>query len=465
MDAVASHLRKPTFDQAVLAMVLAFSATVDWPANVHISGVSGLGAGTMAAAGLIWALFLSRPVIPHHVLRGVLPLIFFVTYSAGTLLWAHTGMDGVQLLVVQLAFLGLILVCARESADDPANGLWILKAIIFVSPIGVGLYALVIKSEPVLGEGVDGLVTPRPFALYSVVVVAVALALWRGALACAEWLPWEDWDEFDWRRAVKRFKWIAAWFLLWAGITTATVALSMSRTAMVACIALFPLAILLRLNAKSLFHSLAVLITGGLLLTAAVEWYQPLHDRFFAYDASMKVGDVSVNASGRTKIWQVLLQGIGNDWMFGKGVASSVVAVKQVFGVRIAQPHNDYLRFYYDTGVVGLGMWLCFAMTFFGRTFANLRLSIRQRTPDYPLHIAALLAFLAISFSMLTDNSICYSFVMIPLAAVMGCSLGAGRSLPRRILPATDNIEFEFQDHPGQPGLIQPRPRKVRSVV
>ena len=41
---------------------------------------------------------------------------------------------------------------------------------------------------------------------------------------------------------------------------------------------------------------------------------------------------------------------------------------------------------------------------------------------------SALMALIAVSGSMFTDNSVSYSFVMMPLAIVMGCSLGAGRA-------------------------------------
>ena len=43
--------------------VMVFCALVDLPIRFKIAGTSGLGAGTFAAAGVIWAVFLIRPVI------------------------------------------------------------------------------------------------------------------------------------------------------------------------------------------------------------------------------------------------------------------------------------------------------------------------------------------------------------------------------------------------------------------
>ncbi len=403
-----TKLRKPSLAELTLLGVLVFCAVVDLPGGVRIFGISGLGAGTFAAAGMAWAVFLVRPSIPTRLLKSILFLVMFEIYASGTMLWSHTGMDGVQLLVVGIAFLGLMLVAARETSENVENGLMYLRGFMFASSIAVGLYLYVVYKIPKLGEDQDleGVVGPRPFALYSLSVVGVSLGLWRGSHAS---------------------KMQAMLPLFWAALTTFTVALSMSRTALVCCALLFPLSILLRLNLRSTLLSLGSLLAGGVLFALAVLSYKPLYDRFFAYDASMKVGGVAVNASGRTKIWELLYQTIGDDWIFGKGMASSEIIIRSTFNGMIAQPHNDYLRYYYDTGAVGLGLYLCFAISFLSTTIRNLARSVRSQSPDYPLHVAAILAFSAVSWSMLTDNSVCYSFVMLPLGVVLGCSLGAGQ--------------------------------------
>jgi O-antigen ligase len=417
---------------------MVFCALVDLPIRLKIAGTSGLGAGTFAAAGLVWALFLIRPVLPGYVLKSLLFLILFEIYSAGTMFWSGTGIDGVQLLVVGIAFLGLIVVCARETAMNPANGLLILRMLLIATSIGVAMYWYVAYTEPKLGEGADDLINPRPFALFALTVVAAALACWRGP---------------------HRSKMASVLPLAWAAITTFTVGLSMSRTALVCCAALFPLAILLRLNFKSFMQALSLLVVGGALFVVAVFSYQPLYDRFFAGDVAIHAGGYTFNASGRTRIWDVLLRGIGDDWVFGKGVASSEVLVRRTFKDLIVQPHNDYLRFYFDTGIVGLALWLCFAGAFYSRTIANLRRSLRDGSADYPLHVAGLLAFSAVSWSMLTDNSVCYSFVMMPLAMVMGCSLGADGSVAMPVISDPQGFEAVFPEQ-----LPQAIPRKIRSV-
>jgi O-antigen ligase len=218
--------------------------------------------------------------------------------------------------------------------------------------------------------------------------------------------------------------------------------LGMSRTALIATALIIPLSLIYRGSIKSLIQGAVMMAIGATIFAAVLFSYKPLYDRFFKEDA-VKVGGVSINATGRTKIWNVLFTTIGDDWMFGKGISSSEDIINQMIP-NIGQPHNDYLRFWYDQGVLGLGLWFTFLAGFVNRTISNLRRSIRNRSPDYPQHLAALLALTAVAFSMLTDNSYCYAFVMFPLAIVMGCSLGLGTVYQEAELAATPVVETVF---------------------
>jgi O-antigen ligase len=207
----------------------------------------------------------------------------------------------------------------------------------------------------------------------------------------------------------------------------------MSRTALISIALLVPLSLLYRGNFKSVFLGTLILAIGAGAFAIALANDQPLYDRFFKEDATLQVGGVAINTTGRTKIWNLLLTTLGDDWVFGKGVSSSEDIINH-WMPQIGHPHNDYLRFYYDQGVLGLGLWLSFIAAFVYRTAGNLRRSIQNRAPDYPQHLAALLALTAVSISMLTDNSYCYEFVMIPLGIIMGSSLGVGRYYQRQEL-------------------------------
>jgi O-antigen ligase len=395
-------LSKPDAARVLLLTVLLVTGTVDFTRGVSIGGITALGAFTLAGCGAAWAFWITRPYLPMDLLKPLLPLVLFELYAVGSMSWYSPGPKGLQLLAVGLAFLGLILLTARETDRDAALADDLHKVLLITSVPAVLLYFYAVEDG---GLAADGLVNARPFALYAMVALAVAVARWRAGG----------------REGMG--------YLVWGGVIVLAVFLSLSRTALVACLLLFPIGIALRLNRKSLIQAVVILVIATTAFVTAVFTYQPLYERFFGYDMAT-MGGVDINVSGRAKMWNMLFETLGNDWVFGKGIAASGNLIDEYFP-DIGHPHNDFLRFYYDLGVVGLSMWLTFVFAFTWKTLRNLRRSIRDAGGDYPVHMAALMALIAVSGSMFTDNSVSYSFVMMPLAIVMGCSLGAGRAAER----------------------------------
>jgi len=401
MPITQSNLRtKPTAAQMLLLGLAALCGTVDLLHNFGGSSLSGMGIATIFACGGAWAMWFARPSLPNDLLKPLLPLVMFDLYACGSMLWYSPGSKGLQLLAVALAFLAVILLTARETDRNPQMAHRLQKTLLYSSAVGVLLYFFAVAKNGLDATG--GIVGGRTFALYAIVIVSIGIARWRaGQIVC----------------------------LLWTVVVMVAVFLSLSRTAMVASLLLFPIGIALRGDRKNIIFATIILTAGAIAFAAAVMSYKPLYDRFFGYDASMSVGGVSVNASGRTAMWNGLLDNLGNDWIFGKGIAASGNFIDDYFP-DLGHPHNDYLRFYYDLGVVGLAMWLIFVGAVGTTMYKSLRRCIRTRSTDYPLHLAALLGLAAVSGSMLTDNSVDYFFVMIPLGIVIGCSLGVGRIEP-----------------------------------
>jgi O-antigen ligase len=409
-----SHPRQRvnTTEIVVLGLVM-FAATIDLARKISVVGISGLGAESLVCAGLIWAVWLSRPVLSNSVLRPLLPLILFNLDAAGSRFWSSTGIDGTQIQIIGLGFLGMMFVCAREAADDPEFTGRLQKMILYASVVAV---LLSFRESYINGAEEEGdLISRRPFALYAMPVVAVALAGWRGGTT---------------RKT-------ASLCLIWALITTAAVGFTQSRTALVACLLLFPIAIALRLTKKSVLASVILTAAVGAAFLFLIFTVPALYDRFFKNDAAIKVGGVAINASGRTKIWGLLWDNIGDDWLFGKGVATSVLMVRTRYAAA-GQPHNDFLRFYYDQGIVGIGLFAGFLITFFARAFRDLKRSIQYQTGEYRIHMAAIMGFVAVLISMATDNTYVYAFAMIPMGALIGASIGAGSRLDRPNAPDAD---------------------------
>jgi O-antigen ligase len=108
------------------------------------------------------------------------------------------------------------------------------------------------------------------------------------------------------------------------------------------------------------FFFVALFIAG---LFCAVLFYAPLRERIFAtqYREVRERADMSrteqfdkaFEKSGREGLWKFILKEMGKDYhfVFGYGVGSAEVDVmKKVGGV----PHNEYLRVFYELGIVGL---------------------------------------------------------------------------------------------------------------
>ena len=87
-------------------------------------------------------------------------------------------------------------------------------------------------------------------------------------------------------------------------------------------------------------------------------------------------------------------------------------------GGGFGQPHNDYLRTYCDTGLVGTILFWGFFLA------AGVRsLTLAVRGTDRQLHAAAGLLVLAFAMFAMTDNPMIYTaHFMTPLAAILGLS-------------------------------------------
>ena len=405
--AVPGRFPQPTAWQPVAATserpwlllgMLIVCGLVDAVRALGTGSMSGGGAVTLLGCAAVWCSWLARPHLPSIWLKSLLPLLMFDAYATGSLLWYSPGTPGVQQLAVYLSFFGFVVFTARETERHPQLAQTLHRVLLGGSALAAAMYAKVYLDG---GLGADGIVGARSYALYALVPVATALAIWQ---------------------ASGQRRWLA-----WGGVLLTLILLSMSRTAMVAGLLAVPLAIGLRGNRRSVGRAVIVLAGTAAAFTGAVLSYAPLYDRFFANDASMDVGGVAVNASGRTAMWNMVLDSLGHDWVFGKGIASSANLIATYFP-ELAQPHNDFLRFYYDFGAVGLALWLAFVVQILVVMWKHLRASARSRSSDYAVHLAPLLAIVAVTITMFTDNSVTYYFVMVPVGILIGCSLGVARA-------------------------------------
>jgi O-antigen ligase len=196
------------------------------------------------------------------------------------------------------------------------------------------------------------------------------------------------------------------------------VVLSLSRTA--SAIALLLLIFMVTRGRKSTRAAGATVILA--VAAAAAYWavtsYAPIRDRFLGGDNAVNYGGVSLNTSGRSQLWEIILNSSAREPFFGHGPGSAELLISSLYP-NIAHPHNDYLRLLHDFGWVGLILFALGYAVLFARVFK------RARRLDSPVHWSAVATLTAIAIAALTDNVIVYPFVMVPAAVVVGLSMAA----------------------------------------
>jgi O-antigen ligase len=373
---------------------------VTLPQSVQFGSVSGLGALTILWCIAAWGFWAARPWLPGEFRAPLLPLLLFTVCCFGSMLWYPPGVKGLQVVAVTVGFFGFILLTARHVEESPELAGAIYRALDAATIFAAALYAATVV---VWGLGNDQVVFARSFALFALFGVARQLARWQAGSRSG--LPL-------------------------AALLTGVIFLSVSRTALVAALALFPLAALVRGGRRGLFTTVALAALAVAALLAAIFLSETMYERFFGYDATLEVAGVTVNASGRRDMWAHLLERSQDHILLGHGIGSSSILVDNTFE-NLGHPHNDYLRFLYDLGLAGLGSWVAFlgATGLFLWTHAHRR--ARAAEASLPYFLTPLLALAAIAASMFTDNSAGYVFVMAPLGILIGCALGLTRAVSR----------------------------------
>lgn len=115
--------------------------------------------------------------------------------------------------------------------------------------------------------------------------------------------------------------------------------------------------------------------------------------------------DTGIDLSGRTEAWQFFLGKAADSPWFGRGLGSSTVANDGRLYHGFVVPHNEYIRFYYDGGYIGVALLILSLLIVFAKVYRKLQ---REVKPYYVMLIAG---FLIYSFS---DNTLSTVQFIIP---------------------------------------------------
>jgi len=415
---LAVSARQPAGLVLLIGVVL-IAALNDVPQRLHVGPTTGQGVETLALLGIMVLVCLNGYAaggVPDRA--RFWPLVLFVAWCVASFTWGGVSQEGIQNVAVYAAFLGMLVISASVGRWRPSESFRAVSiGFRIAAVVGLTLYFLSVVIEG--GGNPNGsrlIMSPRPFALFGVILVA--------------------WFTAAHLRGERSAKWFIVATLL---VTT----LSLSRSglaAQFACIALGYLGSIrdFRTFARTGLVVGAVLVVG----LSAVLFYAPLRDRVFKGDVT-NVGGVTLNVMGRDRVWSENWGWFQQKPIIGWGAGSAdrmtANLPPSIGGAKVGHPHNDYLRILVDFGVIGLAIWVLTYILLIRMMWKRWRERLALNTPAAQVCCAAFLALSGIGLTMLVDNPLIEVVKMAPLGMLVGLAAGMATAEAEEVaaLPTT----------------------------
>ncbi len=396
---LAVSARQPAGLVLVIGVVL-IAALNDVPQRLHVGPTTGQGVETLALIAIMALVCLNGYAAAGVPDRARFwPLVLFVAWCVASFTWGGVSQEGIQNVAVYAAFLGMMVIGASVGRWRPQTSFRAVSiAFRIAAVVGLSLYGL---SLLIAGQKTRLIVSPRPFALFGVILVA--------------------WFTAAHLRGERSAKWFIA-------ATLVLTILSLSRSALAAQFLIIALGYVGSVrDFRSLARTLVVATVVLAVALSAVFLYAPLRDRFFKGDVT-QVGGVSVNVMGRDAIWSDNWKWFQEKPIIGWGAGSSdrmTAALPPGFGgATVGHPHNDYLRILVDFGVIGLALWTFTYLMLIRMMWKRWRERLALNTPAAQVCCAAFLALAGIGLTMLVDNPLIEVVKMAPLGMLVGLAAG-----------------------------------------
>jgi O-antigen ligase len=373
----------------IASIAVVFAALGDLLAYVNIGTLTGSAVFTAALAALC---VISLPAVFEsdrtRVLVPLLPFVVFALWQTVLVILLNTGVPGLQTIAVLWVFIGITAATAVFTSAASSER---LRRQLMTAAIVLGtLYGIVVATG---GIGAGGFIGRRSFALEALILIAAAVPF------------------IGKRNRIYGFVTVFLVILVIA---------SLSRTALVVAGGMYALRLCLAERGIRLVRLLALLTASLAGLWWAIENIPVIRDRFTGGDQALQLGDFTLSLQGRDRIWQTVIASAEESPWIGHGPGSA----REVIGAVLTgqgEAHNDFLRTWHDSGWIGLILLSVALISLISASVRRARVahSLSSRAP----HIAALLALGAFLIGALTDNPIVYTFVMMPLALVVGMSM------------------------------------------
>ena len=393
--------------EIVLTSILLTSGLTDGVRRLSLGSMTALAAVTIVASlGSALLLLFSSRIPKRMALSGGIYLTF-LGWGIYSLLMNRTSTDiglpnSIQNLLSYGAFIGLLILSACETMENPFPTWYIRKGFLIASGLAAGLYGLGILIK---GPGSDFFMGARAFSAFVVVMLPFCLAAWRyrvpnaGAISIA---------------------------------LTICVALSFSRTATVIALILYPLSRFSPHKPEGWLRLVGWIAMISLVAYLSFTYVAPIRDRFLEKGDSGSIGGVSVNTAGRDRMWETVRNSIEKSPIVGQGPGSVAIPIGSVNKTAGGHPHNDYLRLTHDFGYVGCAIWLAGFAALLTTTFRHWLWADTYDRNMAHYHLGAMLGILGVMQLMLTDNIVVYMFAMGPLGILTGASISIGTKRQRQ---------------------------------
>ncbi len=367
---------------------------------VIISGLNdlvgrwGLGAiATLACVIWCWSPLRTRLRELRRLWPVLYPFGIVFAWAVLSFAWQRPFISGLQNLAVLLMFLGLILLCS-----EPANPRTTCRFSTSLNIAVWGASVLYAISLLVDGPGSSSIFGARVFGLFALVGISWYVAHWSSGVPKG---------------------------LGYAAVLLLLVALSLSRMAFAIGLSLFPLAsFVAAMKGKRLRLTAVAALVMTIGLTAMLR-FKPLTERIEGEKGTMSsldVGDVELDTSGRLVMWALVWQSYLDSPWIGKGVGSAADLVESALS-GISHPHCDYLMLLHDYGIVGLMLFLLGLTNLIRWLWKTWRASRDTQGSEATFLLATLFLLIAIIVAMFTDNCLSYTYLIAPLAVMIGVSL------------------------------------------
>jgi O-antigen ligase len=386
--------RRPLGEILVVGMI-GLSGVVDILQRIDAGAASGQAVETVAIVLLAVLVCLTGISVPTGGAGRALGCVaLFVIWTVISFTWGSVSTQGLQNVFVYVAAVLFMAIGATIAHHRGAAAHEIVSRAFWVAAvIGLGLYAI---SVAIAGPGTDKIISPRPFGLMGVVLVAWFVS---GGLIGRRWAYWV------------------------AGLAVVLTLLSLSRSALAAEFALIALARFNLRNFRGWITAAGAIAATLAVALSAVFFYAPLHHRFFHGD-TQQVGSFSINVTGRDALWSANWGWFKEKPLIGFGAGASDRMTEALPGRGAGHPHNDYLRILVDYGLVGFVLWMTAYLALLRLTWKRWQAVRGTRVYAEQVHAAAFLVLIGIGIAMIVDNPLIELARMGPLGILVGFSLG-----------------------------------------